>query len=390
MRLCPITQFEHVRIADCAKVITGSTPSKREAAFWGGQVPFVTPAQLGTNKPIESASEGLTERGVEQARLLPRNAVLVCCIGSLGKTGITGRPVVTNQQINAIVFDPERVHTRYGYHATRQLKPLLDHYAPSTTVRIVKKSIFEGIEIPLPPLPEQKRIAKILDAADALRAKRRESIAQLDKLIQATFLDMFGDPVTNPKGWEVASLGDVADFHAGSTLPAGEPYSGQNGGFLYLKVGDLNDSENRRTVLRSREWGKTRQKGVSAPADSVVIPKRGGAIGTNKKRLLGRPAVLDPNLMAISVKDRLHPVYLYTWFHSFDLLSITSGSTVPQLNKRDLAPLQIPVPPIRLQSQFSDIIQSTYGFRSCLEAHASELLSLFVSLQTRAFSGMLA
>ena len=65
-------------------------------------------------------------------------------------------------------------------------------------------------KIPLPPLAEQKRIAGILDAADALRAKRREALAQLDTLIQSTFLDMFGDPVTNPMGWEVRSLGDLA------------------------------------------------------------------------------------------------------------------------------------------------------------------------------------
>ena len=74
----------------------------------------------------------------------------------------------------------------------------------ATSVFAIKKFLKE-CEIPLPPLPEQKRIAAILDAADALRAKRRESIEQLDSLIQSTFLEMFGDPVTNPKGWEVKS-----------------------------------------------------------------------------------------------------------------------------------------------------------------------------------------
>ena len=65
-----------------------------------------------------------------------------------------------------------------------------------------------SFQIPLPPLAEQKRIAGILDAADALRAKRREALAQLDTLLQSTFLDMFGDPVTNPMGWEVKPLTD--------------------------------------------------------------------------------------------------------------------------------------------------------------------------------------
>jgi len=69
------------------------------------------------------------------------------------------------------------------------------------------------LQIPLPPLPEQKRIAGILDAADALRAKRRESLAQLDTLLQSTFLDMFGDPVTNPMGWwEVVAFRDIGEY----------------------------------------------------------------------------------------------------------------------------------------------------------------------------------
>ena len=73
----------------------------------------------------------------------------------------------------------------------------------------VSKGDIASLQIPLPPLAEQKRIAGILDAADALRAKRREALAQLDTLLQSTFLDMFGDPVTNPKGWEVTCGGDL-------------------------------------------------------------------------------------------------------------------------------------------------------------------------------------
>ncbi len=82
-------------------------------------------------------------------------------------------------------------------------------------------SSFKTLQIPLPPLAEQKRIAAILDKADELRTKRRESLAQLDQLIQSTFLEMFGDPVTNPKGWEIKLLGDVVErLDGGKMLPS--------------------------------------------------------------------------------------------------------------------------------------------------------------------------
>ena len=76
----------------------------------------------------------------------------------------------------------------------------------ATKFLAIRRSDLEGFQIPLPPLAEQKRIAAILDAADALRAKRRESLAQLDTLLQSTFLEMFGDPVTNPMGWDKPAL----------------------------------------------------------------------------------------------------------------------------------------------------------------------------------------
>ena len=83
----------------------------------------------------------------------------------------------------------------------------------------ITRQTLSRLQIPLPPLAEQKRIAAILDAADALRAKRRETLAQLDTLLQSTFLDMFGDPVTNPKGWEPKRLGDFIKFIGGSQPP---------------------------------------------------------------------------------------------------------------------------------------------------------------------------
>ena len=91
------------------------------------------------------------------------------------------------------------------------------HMTGTTRRRISRKNLSK-VEIPLPPLAEQKRIARILDAADALRAKRREALAQLDTLLQSTFLDMFGDPVTNPMGWEREPVGEVIRVRSGDGL----------------------------------------------------------------------------------------------------------------------------------------------------------------------------
>ena len=110
----------------------------------------------------------------------------------------------------------------YRWFSWGEIQRKLRSFANQTTniSNLDHKKTLE-LQIPLPPLAEQKRIAGILDAADALRAKRREALAQLDTLIQSTFLDMFGDPVTNPMGWEVVSVGDEIRF-----LTSGSPGGG--------------------------------------------------------------------------------------------------------------------------------------------------------------------
>ena len=93
-----------VFLSSIAEVVTGNTPSKSDETYFGGEIPFVTPAELGFGY-VESAKQTLTESGAKVSRLIPENSVMVCCIGSLGKVGISSVPVVTNQQINSLVVN---------------------------------------------------------------------------------------------------------------------------------------------------------------------------------------------------------------------------------------------------------------------------------------------
>lgn len=257
--------------------------------------------------------------------------------------------------------------------------------------RRVPTEYVKNLQIPLPPIKEQRRIAAILDHADALRAKRREALAHLDELTQSIFIDMFGDPASNPSGYPVRTLGEIAEFYAGGTLPEGEDFVGQADGFALLKVSDLNLPGNERVLRSSQGWSAhPGTRSATCPAGSVVIPKRGGAIGTNKKRLTSRPSILDPNLMAIKPQQsQLGLEFLYAWFERLDLNSLISGSSVPQLNKKDLAPLVIPVPPYELQLEFAARTNIIGHIRSGHRANLVELDALFASLQSRAFRGEL-
>lgn len=201
-----------VTLASIAEVVTGNTPSKADDSFFNGDIPFVTPSELNLGY-VNTAKQTLTDKGAKVSRLIPANSVMVCCIGSLGKVGISSKPVVTNQQINSLVVNEALASPLYVYYFCRTLKNTLNDMAPKTTVAIVNKTRFSALKIPLPPLETQKQIAAVLEKSDQLRKDCQQMEQELNSLTQSVFIDMFGDQLDSPH----YKLGDVSNVVSGVT-----------------------------------------------------------------------------------------------------------------------------------------------------------------------------
>jgi type I restriction enzyme S subunit len=155
---------------------------------------------------IRESHVSITQAGIDNSatRLVPPNSVLVVVRSGVLKhtipVAISRASVAINQDMKALLCS-ERVHPDYVARFIKERSPIILQWVRATTADNFPIDKLKALTIPLPPLPEQRRIAEILDKADALRAKRRAALAQLDTLTQSIFLDMFGDPATNPKGW---------------------------------------------------------------------------------------------------------------------------------------------------------------------------------------------
>jgi type I restriction enzyme S subunit len=275
------------------------------------------------------------------------------------------------------------VDLRYLYHwfISPQTQAKLRSYSNKTTnISNLDHSRTLGTELPLPPLEEQRRIAAILDKAAQVRCLLAKKELAIASLMQSAFVELFGHPQEASVGSQapVVTLGECCTLFSGGTLPAGEDNTGQEGGFLLLKVSDMNLPGNERSLKTSNLWSsKPGANSATCPAGSLVIPKRGGAIGTNKKRVVDRDAVLDPNLMALAPKEGMMTTeYLFGWFSFLDLSSITSGSSVPQLNKRDLSPLKVVLPPMETQSKYKEIALRVSLMSESLRKEAISLQTL--------------
>ena len=244
------------------------------------------------------------------------------------------------------------------------------------------------LRIPLPPLGEQKRIVGILDAADAFRTRRRESLAQLDTLLQSTFLDMFGDPVANTMGWNTVLLGDLALRKGGSVDPrkhldeAFELYS--------IRAFDTGAPE----VTTGSEIGSSKK--AVQPNDvmiSRIVPhiRRAWVVGRSSSHrqiasgewIIFRTDATSPQYLRFLLRsDAFHSVFMRT-------VSGVGGSLLrarPALVFR----IEIALPPIELQHRFAAVVESVEQQKSRQRAHLSELSTLCASLQQRAFNGELS
>ncbi|MBK8903121.1 MAG: restriction endonuclease subunit S [Anaerolineaceae bacterium] len=155
--------WEVVSIGSIGKVVTGSTPSTKKSEYYGGPYKLISPSDLDNGKYVSTAHNWLTKAGLKVARILPKDSVLVGCIGNVGKLGMTSdEKSATNQQINAIVCS-SHVDADFIFYLLYHSRDRLNKYARKTTVPILNKTNFEKITVPLPRLKEQKQIASVLN-----------------------------------------------------------------------------------------------------------------------------------------------------------------------------------------------------------------------------------
>ena len=317
--------------------------------------------------------------------------------GALGVSGHDQTGIVSPAYVLWDLPDSDSLHPDYLHRYIRS-PPAIGHFVANyrqTAERRGKitRDRFLALEVPLPPLAEQKRIAGILDAADALRAKRRESLAQLDTLLQSTFLDMFGDPATNPMGWEVVESGELFLLppRIGTTTPA----RGQ--GHLVVRVGEVGQARIAfercgRVEISERDFEKFRLE----PGDTVIARAIGSKTHLGKASFFNdfdEEVVIDSHVMRLRPDpSRCDAAWVYSLISSDRgkvLLQRAGGATAVQfnINTKQASSLPVALPPVDLQHRFAAIFESVEQQKATQRTHLSELDTLFASLQSRAFAG---
>ncbi len=253
----------------------------------------------------------------------------------------------------------------------------------------VNSSKLKELEIPLPPLAEQKRIAAILDKADAIRRKRQQAIQLADDFLRAVFLQMFGDPVTNPKGWEVMKFEDVGKLDRGKSKhrPRNDPKL-LGGEHPLIQTGDVANSGGYIKVYSSTYSDFGLEQSRKWPAGTLCITI---AANIAKTGILTFDACFPDSVVGFTPNKLVTTVYVQMWMSFLQKILENSApeSAQKNINLEILRELTIPVPPIELQTTFSSAVEKLNSVKETFDSGVSETNCFFNSLGQKAFSGQL-
>lgn len=399
-----------IKIGDISAVVTkGTTPRGGNVSYLDRGIGFLRAENVAGYDKLEKSTlkyiDEETHTNYLKRSILRCNDILVTIAGTLGRTAIVREedlPLNANQAVSIVrLVNPEALNLLYLVYALNspEIQKHLTGQRKITAIPNLTLEIIENCVIPLPPLAEQKRIvAKIeellpyIDRYEqawsqledfnkrfptdmqksilqmAIQGKLVEQLpeegtgeelyqqihAEKQRLIKAGTIKK-GKPLPEitedekpfdiPESWKWVRVIDIA------FLNSGNQYDECSDGALYIKVADMNLPENQYEICTS-----TRRANVKAtdviPVGSIIFPKRGGAIATNKKRLVLRePICVDSNTMAMTIITGTILPYLSKWFYSIDLGKLATGTSVPQINNKDIYPLLIPLPPLAEQKR---------------------------------------
>jgi type I restriction enzyme S subunit len=389
---------EAVPLLDVVSVVGGGTPARSESTYWNGEIPWATVKDLiGTT--ISDTLERISRAGLENSasNVVPSGAVILATRIVPGKVALATRDLAFNQDLKALICGP-RVDAGYLLHFMGSVAPRVVHMSAGSTVKGVTLDGLSRIRVPLPPLAEQRRMAAVLDKADAIRRKRRESLLLLDEFLRSAFLEMFGDPVRNEKGWEVVPLERIAEVQGGLQVSARRASRAKE--VPYLRVANvyrdrLDLSEMKNLGVTDDELARTKLQ-----AGDVLVVE-----GHGNREEIGRSAVwdgsIDPcvhqnHLIRVRLdRTKAEPDYVSAFLNSaggrrqmFRFGKTTSGlNTISTGNVRRV---QMMLPPIDLQSRHRQLRSQVLASNQRIATALREADGLFDSLAQRAFRGSLS
>jgi type I restriction enzyme S subunit len=392
-----------VALGECCDIIGGGTPRTSKPDLWGGDIAWATPKDLSSlgTRYISETARGITRRGLDScgAKILPAGSVLLSSRAPIGLVAINTVPMATNQGFKSLLPHLDKVDAGYLAHWLSANCAYLQSLGSGATFKEISTAVVSRIQIPLPSLEEQQRIARVLDAADALRVKRRKTLSRLNSLAESIFVAMFGTRAAGPP-WRCMSLREnVTEFRYGTSKKS------ESKGIPTLRIpnvigGSINTENLKVVPVEDPELARLRL----TDGDVLFVRTNGNPDYVGRCAVFTEHAVSASGLATNEFvyasyliraridRDELDPIFLREFLlsaegrHELRSHCKTSAGQY-NINIEGLSAVDIPRVPLELQREFSSIVNCLERVQTRHRVHLAHLDALFASLQDRAFKG---
>lgn len=362
---------------------SGGTPSRSQQEYFEGNIPWIKSGDLRENT-VKVANEFISEKAVRNssAKIVPKGAILVAMYGAtVGRMAILGIDAATNQAVCNVIPDEKLAFQKYVYYALLSKVPEFLQNAVGGAQPNISQGMIRDTKIPLPQLEEQKRIAAILDKADAIRRKRQQAIKLADEFLRAVFLDMFAS--NKVKSFE--KLGGLVKIIGGGT-PSKSKAEYWNGSIPWVSVKDFTSNFIVSAQDHITELGLKNSATNLIPKGTIILPTR---MALGKVAISGCDMAINQDIKAIFLNtDAIIQVdYLIGFLEtkSSYLESNGKGATVKGVTLDFLKDIDVPIPSKDEQTKYSNIRKKLLKMRSSYDSHLSN--NFFEALSQKAFSG---
>ena len=388
------------KLGDICEIVSGSTPKTSIAEYWDGDVKWITPAELSDDTYIIMDSvRKITELAVEKTglRSIPKGTVILSSRAPIGKVAIAGCELYCNQGFKNLICS-DVINNKYLYWFLKGNTIFLNSLGRGATFKEISKSIVSEIEINIPSIMQQKKVVENLEKLNRIISIRKQELQLLDELVRGRFVELFGDPIENPKRYYVATLQELIDkdyitYHLdgnhGGDYPRSEEFVAS--GVPYISANCIVNGEidfSKAKFLTSERAGKLR-KGIAQDED--VLFAHNATVGptvvlhTDEEKV-----ILGTSLTAYRCnKDEIMPNYLKAYMLSDGFVRQYSGEM--KQTTRNQVPITAQkkylflIPPIKEQNQFADFVHQIDKSKLIVQKELDETQLLFDSLMQEYF-----
>ena len=379
--------WEVKRLGEIGDVVTGSTPPRDDMECWGGNYNWISAKDF-KDKYIVDSEEKVTTKGMAFCRLLPSDSVLVTCIASIGLNAIAKNPCATNQQINAVIC--KACNNEYLYYQIEAAKDRMIELAGQTAVPIINKGDFENLMIPVPPRPEQEKIAEALSDVDALLAAMTKLIEKKRAIKQGAMQQLLTGKkrLAGFTGKRVEKrLGDVGEFVGGGTpsTTISSYWGGDIDWYTPAEIGYAKyvNSSNRRITNEGLRNSAARV----LPAGAILLTTR-ASIGL--RAILKHEAATNQGFQSLIVNEESDSEFMYYFLSTVaeEMESRASGSTFLEISSSKLKEIPIVVPQtVAEQQAIASVLSDMDAEIAALEATRAKYESIKQGMMQELLTG---